>query len=83
VFFPKAEELEKKAKEADKAGEKEKASEYYLSVCAHESTAISDMFQPRIHCISNGSFPSSPNPKAKGSLDEVQDRRDACTRVRV
>lgn len=32
MFFPKAEELAKIAVEAEKAGEKEKASEYYLSV---------------------------------------------------
>lgn len=29
-YFPKAEELSKIAEEAEKAGEKEKASEYYL-----------------------------------------------------
>lgn len=32
MFFPKAEELAGIAAEAEKAGEKEKASEYYLSV---------------------------------------------------
>jgi hypothetical protein len=31
-FFPKAEELAKRASEAEQAGEKEKASELYLSV---------------------------------------------------
>jgi hypothetical protein len=30
MYFPKAEELAKIAEEAEKAGEKEKASEYYL-----------------------------------------------------
>ena len=30
MYFPKAEELAKIAAEAEKAGEKEKASEYYL-----------------------------------------------------
>lgn len=33
MYFPKAEELAKIAEEAEKAGEKEKASEYYLYVC--------------------------------------------------
>lgn len=32
MFFPKAQELAEVAAEAEKAGEKEKASEYYLSV---------------------------------------------------
>jgi hypothetical protein len=32
MYFPKAEELLKIAEEAEKAGEKEKASEYYLFV---------------------------------------------------
>lgn len=32
MFFPKAKELADIAAEAEKAGEKEKASEYYLSV---------------------------------------------------
>ena len=32
MYFPKAEELSKIAEEAEKAGEKEKASEYYLFV---------------------------------------------------
>lgn len=30
VFFPKIEELEKKAKDAESAGEMEKAADYYL-----------------------------------------------------
>jgi FrsA-like alpha/beta hydrolase family protein len=34
VFFPKAEELQAKAEEAEKAGEKEKAAEYYLRCSA-------------------------------------------------
>ena len=39
MYFPKAEELSKIAEEAEKAGEKEKASEYYLFVAdlAHRS----------------------------------------------
>lgn len=32
MFFPKAQELEKIAAEAESAGQKEKASEYYLCV---------------------------------------------------
>ena len=35
MYFPKAEELTKIAEEAEKAGEKEKASEYYLYGFSH------------------------------------------------
>lgn len=38
MYFPKAEELAKIAEEAEKAGEKEKASEYYLYAHAAVST---------------------------------------------
>jgi len=38
TFFPKAEELNKIAEEADKAGEKDKASEYYLCAVSFVSS---------------------------------------------
>jgi hypothetical protein len=38
VFFPKAEELEAKAKEAEAADQKSKAAEYYLSVLSSPET---------------------------------------------
>lgn len=34
AFFPKGEELVSRAEEAEKAGEREKASELYLYVCS-------------------------------------------------
>ena len=44
-FFPKAEELAKKASEAEEAGEKEKASELYLYV-THFSPVLDSTYVP-------------------------------------
>lgn len=52
MYFPKAEELKKTAEEAEKAGEKEKASEYYLFVPLHAFQTMADHDQTKFSCIS-------------------------------
>jgi hypothetical protein len=71
-FTPKAEELEGKAKEAETAGKKDEACEYYLYCNPLTSEASANEQQALIRRLPNRSFPSRPIKEARDSLDKVQ-----------
>jgi hypothetical protein len=74
MWFPKAEELAQIAAEAEKAGEKEKASEYYLYACTiyalpHTSLTSS---QTKLGCLSFFPIPCATIREAKVRLEDEQ-----------
>ena len=70
MYFPKAEELTKIAEEAEKAGEKEKASEYYLYVQVFLRLPMNaEHIQSSIGRLSNSSIPNAPIRKTEVCLE--------------
>ena len=65
MYFPKAEELSKIAEEAENAGEKEKASEYYLYGNFHSDRIKSNLEQPQRSRLSYRSFSRTSIREAK------------------
>jgi hypothetical protein len=62
MYFPKAEELAKIAEEAEKVGEKEKASEYYLYEQDSQNTwkVEADCLQTKLCRLAHLSIPNAP-----------------------
>lgn len=73
MYFPKAEELANIAVEAEKAGEKEKASEYYLSVhFLLLKRNIADALQAKLSSLSYLTVPNASVRTATICLGEGQ-----------
>jgi hypothetical protein len=73
-FMPKARELEVLAKKADKAGEKEKAAEYYLYGRSRSQRVLTHR-QAVVRRVPHRALPSSTIHEAERSMEEVQDGR--------
>ena len=73
TFFPTAQELVRRATEAEKGGEKEKASELYLYENVNMNMirqAVIDSRQESIRCISHLSLPEPTILEAEVCLDD-------------